>query len=155
MNAATGMRLYLSRQASSLWRYGLEQVATGLLGWIPSIIGIAMRSLGYRLILRMEGVAAIENGVRLRFASNIRLGQGAYLDQGTYLHACPRGIQIGAGTIVMHGAILHVYNFRNLPNSGIRIGANSLVGEYTVIRGQGGLSLEIGCTPRLLRKSWP
>jgi acetyltransferase-like isoleucine patch superfamily enzyme len=39
----------------------------------------------------------------------------------------------------MHGAILHVYNFRGMKQSGIRIGRDSLVGEYSVIRGQGGV----------------
>jgi acetyltransferase-like isoleucine patch superfamily enzyme len=89
----------------------------------------------------MAGWAAIESNVRLRFASNIRLGHGVYLDQGAYLHACPGGIEIGDGTIVMHGAVLHVYNFRDLPHSGIWIGRDSLIGEYTVIRGQGGVRL--------------
>jgi acetyltransferase-like isoleucine patch superfamily enzyme len=37
--------------------------------------------------------------------------------------------------------VLHVYNFRNLPQSGIRIGRDSLIGEYTVIRGQGGVTV--------------
>jgi acetyltransferase-like isoleucine patch superfamily enzyme len=41
----------------------------------------------------------------------------------------------------MHGAILHVYNFREMPRSGITIGRNSLVGEYSVIRGQGGVTI--------------
>ena len=89
----------------------------------------------------MDGSAAIENGVRLRFTDHIKLGNGVYLDQGSYLHACPKGIEIGDGTIVMHGAILHVYNFRGMPQSGIKIGRNSLVGEYSVIRGQGGVQI--------------
>lgn len=89
----------------------------------------------------MDGWCAVENGVRLRFASNIKLGNGVYLDQSSYLHACPGGIEIGDETIVMHGAILHVYNFRDMPQSGIRIGRNSLVGEYSVIRGQGGVEI--------------
>jgi len=93
------------------------------------------------LILNFDGWAAIENGVRLRYANYIRLGHGAYIDQGAYLHACPQGIEIGAGTIVMHGAVLHVYNFRNIPHSGIKIGKDSLVGEYSVIRGQGGVQI--------------
>jgi len=135
------IRLYLTRQASSVFRYFYEQTVLTLLGWIPTIIGIAVRSLLYRLILRMDGFAAIENGVRMRFTDHIKLGHGAYLDQGVYLHACPRGIEIGAGTIVMHGAILHVYNFRDIPNSGITIGRDSLVGEYTVIRGHGGVQI--------------
>ena len=135
------IRLYLNRQASSLPRYILEQLLYFLLGWIPTIVGVALRGFFYRLILRMDGTAAIENRVRLRFADHIRLGHGVYLDEGVYLHACPRGIEIGPGTIVMHGAILHVYNFRNLPHSGIEIGSNSLIGEYSVIRGQGGVRI--------------
>ena len=41
----------------------------------------------------------------------------------------------------MHGAVLHVYNFRNLPDSKIVIGEDSLIGEYSVIRGQGGVEI--------------
>ncbi|MCI0575036.1 MAG: acyltransferase [Chloroflexi bacterium] len=139
--ALQGVRLYISRQASGLGRYLLEQGLTFLVGWIPTVVGLGVRALLYRLILGMDGWAAIENGVRLRFASHIRLGRGAYLDQGVYLHACPQGIEIGPETIVMHGAVLHVYNFRNLPHAGIKIGRNSLVGEYCVIRGQGGVEI--------------
>lgn len=135
------LRLYISRQASSLGRYICEQALYGLLGWIPTILGLGLRGIFYRLILKMDGWAAIENGVRLRFADHIHLGNGVYLDQGSYLHACPQGIDIGENTIVMHGAILHVYNFRDLPHSGIKIGRDSLVGEYSVIRGQGGVTI--------------
>jgi acetyltransferase-like isoleucine patch superfamily enzyme len=41
----------------------------------------------------------------------------------------------------MHGAVLHVYNFRDLPHAGIQIGKESLIGEYCVIRGQGGVKI--------------
>ena len=133
--------LYLNRQADGLLRYILEQSLFLLVGWIPTILGIGIRGVLYRLILKMNGWAAIENHVRLRFASNITLHHGSYLDYGTYLHACPGGIEIGPGTIVMHGAVLHVYNFRNLPNANIRIGRDCLVGEYSVIRGQGGVTI--------------
>jgi acetyltransferase-like isoleucine patch superfamily enzyme len=133
--------LYLQRQAISVPRYVLEQTVMALSGWIPTVIGIGIRGILYRLILKMEGTAAIENNVRLRFASLIRLGSRAYLDQNVYIHACPNGVTIGEGTCVMHGAILHVYNFRDLPGAGITIGRESLIGEYTVIRGQGGVTL--------------
>jgi acetyltransferase-like isoleucine patch superfamily enzyme len=136
-----GIWLYLSRQAASLPRYLLEQTLYLLLGWIPTPLGLALRALFYRLILRLDGWAAIENGVRLRFANYIRLGHAVYLDQGVYLHACPQGIEIGDNSIVMHGAVLHVYNFRQMPHSGIKIGRDSLIGEYTVIRGQGGVTI--------------
>ncbi len=136
-----GAGLYLQRQADHLGRYGLEQTLQTLVGWVPTIIGIGLRAALYRLMLTMDGWAAIENGVRLRFANHIRLGHGAYLDQGVYIHACPDGVTIGAGSLVMHGSVLHVYNFRDLPHASIRIGADSLIGEYNVIRGQGGVTI--------------
>ncbi|MGD9050033.1 MAG: acyltransferase, partial [Anaerolineae bacterium] len=63
------------------------------------------------------------------------------LDEGVYLHACPGGIEIGENTLVMHHAELHVYNFRDLPHAGIRIGRDSLIGEFNVLRGQGGITI--------------
>lgn len=136
-----GLKLYIERQASGFGRYWLEQFLYLLVGWIPTLIGIGVRGVVYRLILQMDGLAAIEKNVRLRFADHITLGHGVYLDEGTYLHACPNGIEIGPDTIVMHGAVLHVYNFRNMPQSGIKIGRDSLVGEYSIIRGQGGVTI--------------
>ncbi len=139
--AEAGLGLYLSRQASSAGRYWLEQALFALVGWVPTVVGIGLRALLYRAVLRMDGVAAIENGVRLRFADQIRLGRNVYLDCGVYLHACPQGITIDDGTFVMHGAVLHVYNFRDLPHAFIRIGRHSLIGEYNVLRGQGGITI--------------
>lgn len=136
-----GLRLYLQRQADSTARYVLEQLLQVLFSWIPTPVGMGMRALFYRLMLKMEGAAAIESGVRLRFSNHLRLGTGVYLDQGVYIHACPQGVTLGSGTLVMHGAILHVYNFRNLPKAGICVGHDSLIGEYNVIRGQGGVTI--------------
>lgn len=135
------VKIYLSRQADNLGRYLIEQAIIFLLGWIPTIFGVGLRAILYRLILKMDGFAAIEDDVRIRFASRIQLGRGSYLDHGVYVHACPNGVTIGSNTLVMHGAVLHVYNFRNLPHSGITIGNDSLIGEFTVIRGQGGVKI--------------
>lgn len=112
-----------------------------LLGWVPTVVGIGLRAIAYRLIMRLEGIVAIERGVRLRFAGQIRLGRGVYLDEGVYLHACPGGIEIGENTLVMHHAELHVYNFRDLPRAGIQIGRDCLIGEFNVLRGQGGITI--------------
>lgn len=135
------LNLYMSRQAASLPRYVWEQTVQALCGWAPGIVGIALRGIAYRTMLKMEGMAAIEDGVRIRFGSNVFLGRGAYLDHGVYLHACPGGISIGAESLVMKNAILHVYNFRNLPHAGITIGERSLVGESCILRGQGGITI--------------
>lgn len=136
-----GLGLYLRRQATSLPCYAWESILQALLGWVPTVVGIGLRAASYRLMLRMDGVAAIEPGVRLRFARLITLGHGAYLDEGVYLHACPAGISIGARSLVMCRSILHVYNFRSLPHAGITIGEDSLIGEMNVLRGQGGITI--------------
>lgn len=136
-----GLRLYLSWQASSLGRYLWEQLLLTLFGWIPTVAGIGLRAVAYRLTMKLDGIVAIERGVRIRFADQIRLGRGVYLDEGVYLHACPGGIEIGENTRVMHHAELHVYNFRHLPHAGIKIGRDSLIGEFNVLRGQGGITI--------------
>lgn len=139
--AQGALSLYVGRQAASPLRYVLEQAVMALCGWVPTVLGIGLRAVAYRLILRMEGIAAIESGVRMRYASHVRLGRRAYIDQAVYLHACPQGIEIGENSFVMHGAVLHTYNFRDLPHAFIRIGDNSLIGEYNVLRGQGGITI--------------
>lgn len=138
---SSGLSLYIERQASSPARYVLEQLLFVLCGWVPTVIGIGLRAVLYRLILKMDGIAAIENGVRIRFADQVRLGRNVYIDQGVYLHACPSGIAIGDNSFVMHGSVLHVYNFRDLPHAFIRIGKDSLIGELNVLRGQGGITI--------------
>ncbi len=135
------LKYYLKAQSTSLPRYVVEQTIMGLLGWVPGLVGIGLRAVGYKLILKSDGLPLVEHGVRLAQPANIRLGRGAYLDTHVYLHACPDGIRIGAGTTIMHGCMLHVFNFRDLPHAGITIGANGFLGEYTVIRGQGGVTL--------------
>lgn len=141
LTPSSTLSLYLSRQASSLPRYAWEQTILSLLGWIPTVAGVGLRAIAYRLIMKLEGLVAIEDNVRIRFAGQVRLGRGVYLDHGVYLHACPGGIQIGEDTLVMHHAELHVYNFRDLPQAGITIGRGSLIGEFNVLRGQGGITI--------------
>lgn len=135
------LRYYLSGQASSVPKYIVEQFVLGTCGWIPSVLGVGLRALTYRLIMKLEGAPAIEAGVRIAHADGVRLGKGVYLDQGVYLHALPNGITIGDETFIMHHTMLHVFNFRGLPTAGITIGKNCFLGEYNVIRGQGGVSI--------------
>jgi acetyltransferase-like isoleucine patch superfamily enzyme len=132
---------YLRGQAPTFLDYLLQGLLTTLFGWIPGLPGIGIRAIVYRIMLRMDGLAAIEPHVRIRHARSIRLGRGAYLDQGVYLHATPGGIRIGARTTVMHNSELHVFNFRNLPHAYISIGSDTFIGESVVIRGQGGVDI--------------
>ena len=135
------LRYYIEGQSTSWGRYVLEQALFSCLRGIPSVVGIGLRALAYRLILRSDGFPAIEDHVRLCIPSNIHLGRHVYLDHGVYLHACPQGISIGDETFVMHGTELHVYNFRDLPDAGIWIGSNCFIGESCLVRGQGGVRI--------------
>lgn len=135
---------YLRGQAASVPAYILEQLVLGLFGWIPTIVGIALRGLVYRLIMQLKGLSAIEAGVRIVYAGNVRLGNNVFLDQGVYLHALPAGITIGDDTFIMHHTMLHVFNFRSLPQAGITIGNNCFIGEFNVMRGQGGITIGEG-----------
>ena len=140
-SVAGQLAFYIRGQAPTLVDYLVQGLLTTLFGWIPGLPGIGLRAIAYRLMLRMEGLAAIESHVRIRHARNIRLGRGAYLDQGVYLHATPGGIRIGARTTVMHNTELHVFNFRHLPHAYISIGSDTFIGESVVIRGQGGVDI--------------
>ena len=135
------LRYYLEGQSTGVARYLLEQVLFCVLHGMPSLVGIGLRALAYRLILRSDGLPIIEDHVRLCQPANIHLGRHVYLHHGVYLHACPQGVFIGDDTFVMHGTELHVYNFRGLPDSGIWIGRNCFIGEFCLIRGQGGVHI--------------
>lgn len=141
MRNLSQLTYYLRHQSTSLPRYVLEQTLFALIGGLPGVVGLGLRGLAYKLILKSQGFPAIEYGVRLAQPANIRLGRGVYLDHGVYLHACPKGIQVGDGTVIMHGSVLHVFNFRDLPHAGISIGSKCFIGELNVIRGQGGVTL--------------
>jgi acetyltransferase-like isoleucine patch superfamily enzyme len=135
------LRYYIAGQSTSLGAYLLEQALFFTLAWMPSLVGLGLRALAYKLILKSKGLPAIESNVRIAQARNVTLGANVYLDYGVYLHACPQGIHIGDNVFVMHQTELHVYNFRDLPHSGIWIGDNCFIGEFTIVRGQGGVHI--------------
>jgi acetyltransferase-like isoleucine patch superfamily enzyme len=135
---------YLKSQSASLPRYIVEQTIMSLLGGIPGLVGVGLRGITYKALLKADGVPLIEHRVRLLSPSNIRLGARVYIDSGVYLNALPGGITIGEGTNVMHGTVFHVFNYRDLPQAGITVGKNCFFGEYTCIRGQGGVHIGDG-----------
>lgn len=138
------LRYYLKGQSTSIPRYVVEQTLMTLLGGLPSLVGIGLRGIAYKVILKAEGVPLIEHNVRLLNPANIQLGEKVYIDANCYLNALPGGISIGSGTNLMHGTIFHVFNYRDLPHAGITVGKNCFFGEYTCIRGQGGVKIGDG-----------
>jgi acetyltransferase-like isoleucine patch superfamily enzyme len=138
------LQYYLKSQSTSIPRYVVEQALMSLLGGLPSLVGIGLRGIAYKAILKSEGLPIIEHNVRLLSPANIRLGEKVYLDSHVYLNALPGGITIGAGTSLMYGTSFHVFNYRDLPQAGIFVGKNCFFGEYTCIRGQGGVHIGDG-----------
>jgi acetyltransferase-like isoleucine patch superfamily enzyme len=135
------LRFYIEAHSTSVGSYVWEQLVFSLFSWIPGLPGIASRALAYKSLLHCKSWVAIEPGVRICQPRNVTLGNGVYLDHGVYLHACPQGIRIGDNSYIMHHAELHVYNFRGMQHSRIRLGRNCIVGEFSVIRGQGGVAI--------------
>jgi acetyltransferase-like isoleucine patch superfamily enzyme len=140
-SAARKLSHYLEGQAPGFGEYLLQGLVTSLFGWIPGLPGLILRAFAYRAIMRLDGLCAIECGTRIRCARRIRLGRAVYLDKGVYLHATPGGIHIGANSVVMHNAELHVFNFRDLPHAFITVGRGTFIGESAIIRGQGGVEI--------------
>ena len=59
------LRYYLEGQSTSVGRYVLEQTLFFFLRGIPSLVGVGLRALAYRLILHSDGLPVIEDQVRL------------------------------------------------------------------------------------------
>ncbi len=135
------LRYYLDGQSTGLGRYAVEQTLFSLFRGIPGLVGIGLRALAYRLVLDSDGWPILEDQVRLCQPGHIHLGRHVYIDHGAYLHGGPEGIFIGDETFVMHGSELHVYNFRELPDAGIWVGKGCFIGEFCLIRGQGGVRI--------------
>src|SRR4030042_1959358 len=130
--------LYVSASSGGFRGSWVEELPPLACGWGPPLIGIGLRAALYRLLMRGSGWFGAEAGVRIRGMKFIRIEDGVYLDQGVYLHGRPGGLLLGAGTRVMSGAVLHVYNFRDLPAAGIAVGRECVIGFGAVITGPGG-----------------
>jgi acetyltransferase-like isoleucine patch superfamily enzyme len=141
MNVAGAVRFYLHAKTRSLPHYILSETLQGLLGWVPGVVGIGLRGALYKSVLRSDGMPAIEDHVRLNRPEDIRLGRGVYIDHGVYLHGAPGGLEIGDRSWIMAGCRLHVFNYRGIAHAGIRIGRRTFIGEATIIRGQGGVTI--------------
>ncbi len=118
--------------------------AAALASMLPGFIGMGLRSAMDRLVVKGKGLFARERRTRLLGTRHMAIGRGCYLDEGVYLHGRPGGLTIGAGTRIMRNAVVHVYNFRDLPGSGVAIGQGCVIGMNCVVTGQGGVEIGDG-----------
>lgn len=141
MTTLEALRFYLRSKTRSLPTYALSEALQAVAGWIPGVIGVGARGILYKAVLRAEGFPAIEDHVRINRPEDIALGRGVYIDHGVYLHGAPGGLVIGSGSWIMSGCRLHVFNYRGIAQAGIRIGQRTFLGEESIIRGQGGVTI--------------
>jgi acetyltransferase-like isoleucine patch superfamily enzyme len=148
------LRWYILDQSTSIGRYIFESLVFGMIAWIPTLLGIGLRAVLYRLLLKSKGLAVIEDGVRIRQPANVHLGRGVYLDHGVSLHAGHQGIHIGEFSQLMQYVELRVVNPERSPNAGVWIGKNCYLGAFVIVRGHGGVHLgdhvQIGPNAQLL-----
>lgn len=135
------LRIYLRSKTSSPWHYAWGESLQAAVGWMPSIVGIAVRGIAYKLFLKSEGIPAIEDHVRFSRAEDIAFGRGVFIDHGSYLHGGKGGLRIGTGSWIMSGCRLQVFNNRDIPHAGIMIGERTFIGEESLMRGQGGIRI--------------
>ena len=141
MTAADALRFYMRSKTRSLPRYLLSEALQALVGWVPGVMGIGLRAVLYKSVLHAHGLPAIEDHVRINRPEDITLGRGVYIDHGVYLHGAPGGLDIGEKSWIMTGCRLHVFNYRGIEQAGIRIGRRTFLGEGSVVRGQGGVTI--------------
>ena len=139
--SASGLQLYLTTRSSSLCRYIIESIIQLMFAWMPTLIGIMIRYLFYKLIFHKESARpVIENSVQFLYARNIKFGNSAYVDSGCRLHASVAEIEIGNNSRIMRNAYVCSYVSNARSGEGIYIGNKSWIGINTVLSsGQGGL----------------
>lgn len=135
------LKIYIYTQSTSIYRYPIEIFLYTLLGWVIGFPGILLRGLFYRLIIKYNGFFAIESNVNIKRPYDIFLDDGVFIDNNVVLRGAVGGIKIGKNTRIMCGAKLDVYNHRNLLKSRIEIGENCVVGNSSILYGQGDLKI--------------
>lgn len=135
------LKLHFLMESTGVFRYCLENLIQFFLNWVPSILGIGLRFLFYRMVVKLEGKVVIQAGCIFKQAKNIILKDGVYIDHRVYMHATPGGIEIGENSRIMFNAELHVHNYNAFPEGKISIGKNTVVGPFSVIMGHGGTTI--------------
>jgi len=136
------IKIYIEAESNSLISYIFQNFFTCSLGWIPGITGIGLRNIFYKIFFKKlhKGVS-FENNIRIKGARYIEIGEFSYFNSNIYLHGTKKYIKIGRNNYFSYGCVINVLNFTELENSFIEIGDSCYFGEYSILRGQGGLKI--------------
>jgi len=136
------LKRYFELKSGGFFRNLAEELLNVCVGRIPTALGLLLRWLCWRLLIRGRGWIAIERGVEIFGSRWIEIGKGVYIGERVILQGRPGGLKIMDRVRIMPDAVLDVYNYRGLAGSGIEIGKGAVIGISAVITGQG--RVEIG-----------
>ncbi len=136
-------RFLIHYEPRSIFSYFIESAILKSVGWVPGLIGAALRNLMYRpLFSKMGLLAFIETGVEIKSAASIELGKRAMLHHGVYLN----GWHTNSKICLKECAYLD----RNVTvtvheNGYIEIGKLTYIGPATCIAGPGPVKIGNYC----------
>ncbi len=157
MRQGTELQTNLTGRGTSPWRSYRRLVAgdrgllyflylegvTTLLGNLPGLLGLGLRSIFYRPLFGSFGrKVALGRGVTLRQPHRIRLGSRVIVDDYAVLDAkgtSAEGIDVGEGTVVNRGAVL------SCKGGKIAVGAGCNIGQLSILHSESSIVLEEHC----------
>jgi maltose O-acetyltransferase len=84
----------------SLFKIQIESVMLALVKWVPSLIGMAIRNVVYRILgMKIKGFCWIQPGVTIVNLSKLRVGKNFGCNSGTYINAVG-GIRMGNDVLI-------------------------------------------------------
>lgn len=140
------LKEYMKVKSTSWARFTLEQVLFLFLQGMPTPLGMALRALAYRLILRAEGLFGIEENVHIAHAARLQLGRGVFIGRNSYLGASDGGIRLGDHAVILDSCYLNVFNYDDETRgvASINVGANVVLSHGCTIHGHSGIDIGDG-----------
>jgi len=127
---------HLEYKPKGMFHLMFESIILYFLKNIPTLIGIFIRNVTYKLILKRLGFPTIINkGVEIKASHNMIIGKEVTIKSRSYLNA-NSGLIIGDNTQIAHNA--HI----TADSDKIIIGSKCYIGPYTIILGMGQIKIE-------------
>ncbi|CAK0775913.1 Acetyltransferase [Gammaproteobacteria bacterium] len=133
------VRLTVGEHAG-LWALAWHEMVLGLCTGLPGLLGIGLRTLLYPRLFPFQPRVFLGRHVTLRCPRQVHLAEGVVVDDFVQVIATsrrPDAIRIGQGSFLRSFAMLNA----GPPEGFIHIGANSGIGQGTILYGNGGLTI--------------
>ena len=129
---------YLEYKPKSIFHEFFSEFILFLFSWIPTLIGVSLRTVFYKLIFKKCGFVSIRNNVEFKDTYNISLGNLVTIKKHAYLNGNSKeGLIIGDNSFIDHYAYIKCQGV-----SGITIGKSVYVGPFAQIISVGPIVIE-------------